>query len=140
MINGPMHAESSSARQLLGTGRPLCVICGVRPAFNNGRKAYPTCGLTCASHLNALMQIADDAPKSDPLTQHTNKPLCVNLPDVWCTSPVQQRSSRVCNLWKYMREDTAGRYGYSELSYRVHEQPTFDQNVSGMSFCSILFT
>ncbi|KAH7890558.1 hypothetical protein F5I97DRAFT_1836435 [Phlebopus sp. FC_14] len=27
----------------------LCVVCGKRPAYNQGGKSYPTCGLTCAS-------------------------------------------------------------------------------------------
>ncbi|KAF8185180.1 hypothetical protein BJ912DRAFT_973830 [Pholiota molesta] len=86
MISASATMRSFFDPPLLGIGKPLCVVCGVRPAFNNGRrsyqpadlrapvcnvrprceragKVYPTCGLTCAAKLHARDRQAVEAPR-----------------------------------------------------------------------------
>ncbi|KAF9480940.1 hypothetical protein BDN70DRAFT_855991 [Pholiota conissans] len=76
MLLRTRHGESSATRQLLGTGKPMCIICDVRLAFNNGIKTYPTCGLTCAELLK-LMQEQDNNPTAAQNNMPADRPLCV---------------------------------------------------------------
>ncbi|KAF9480939.1 hypothetical protein BDN70DRAFT_876962 [Pholiota conissans] len=61
------RGENSATGQL---GKPLCIVCGARPAFNSGLKAYSTCGLSCANRLKVISQVLDT-------NITTVRPLCV---------------------------------------------------------------
>ncbi|KDQ09703.1 hypothetical protein BOTBODRAFT_116768 [Botryobasidium botryosum FD-172 SS1] len=47
----PVYAQGSRVPERGGSQASMCIICGVRPQFDNGVKSYPTCGLSCAKKL-----------------------------------------------------------------------------------------
>ncbi|KJA21609.1 hypothetical protein HYPSUDRAFT_684903 [Hypholoma sublateritium FD-334 SS-4] len=69
------NPEPSSSRTHLGAGRALCVICGIRPHYDDGRRAFPTCGNTCKRQLEAMTG-SPTSPLAEN-SQSVNRPLCV---------------------------------------------------------------
>ncbi|EED81023.1 predicted protein [Postia placenta Mad-698-R] len=48
----PIQPQPTEMPSRGGSKPRMCVVCGVRPQYNNGVKSYPTCGLSCAAKLD----------------------------------------------------------------------------------------
>ncbi|KIM41675.1 hypothetical protein M413DRAFT_444923 [Hebeloma cylindrosporum] len=78
----------------------LCVICNEKPAYNDGRRAFPTCGNTCARALEAAKL---DAKKATPSGRSNNHPHSSSSSSGYrpsTTSPYQTRQTviRMCEV------------------------------------------
>ncbi|KAF9054281.1 hypothetical protein BJ165DRAFT_699514 [Panaeolus papilionaceus] len=51
---------------------PLCVICGKRPAYNDGRRSFNTCSKTCGTQLKILQGLPDQSGSSRPTNSMVN--------------------------------------------------------------------
>ncbi|KAF9477459.1 hypothetical protein BDN70DRAFT_881154 [Pholiota conissans] len=61
-IDPPPPTYSSAVKQ--GRAKPICIICEKKPAYNDGVKAYPTCGNSCARKLEAIQGLDQRHPYS----------------------------------------------------------------------------
>jgi hypothetical protein len=111
-IDPPNYAtitSSGGTRSSANNRKPMCVVCEVRSAFNNGYRSFPTCGNTCARLLEEAQKGVPKA-KLPPNSNHghmgnpnrgassssSRGPGAGNYPSRGASSPIKM--CQVCRL------------------------------------------